>query len=176
MRLLGENKTAAEKCRHCSRPIGDKVGHCRPTREGNWWCWTEMKTFYDPAKLIAPTLDPIGEAEQAVIDLFAQPIVDAQLAIDTALASYTIAQLAHHAGLSEAQEIGVSSRHVAIPVRPGMRHREATDMQRRVMVRRLDLLFQGEEEAAARLSAARGELNRLEDRRDRKRRTVRDAA
>ncbi|MEV4183100.1 hypothetical protein AB0J28_16880 [Streptosporangium canum] len=178
MRLLGENKaqTRADRCRHCRRPVGHKVGHCRPTNDGHWWCWTKSTIVYDPSKLIGPTPAPIGEAEQAVIDSYAPRIADAQKAVDEALATYTVAQQTHHAVLSEAQEIGVFSQQVGIPLKPGTQRREATHAQRLAMQRRLELLYQGETEMSARLSAARVELNRLESWYAHRRRMARAAA
>lgn len=169
MLSVSKAKTAKDRCEHCGRPVGNEVEQCRQVRSG-WYCWMRGLIF-DVSSAIMPTADPIGEAEQAVLDEYAPHLAAAQKAVDDGLASYTLAQQAHRAGLFEGAEINVGP--LLIPPSKNRTMRQASEAERKRMARRLETLGQGEETTGLRLQKARRKLQHLEAQCDHKRRVAR---
>ncbi|RPF33423.1 hypothetical protein [Streptomyces sp. TLI_185] len=95
--------TTAKKCPRCGRVMGELS--CRPVKLG-FFCMRDY-LILDDAKLIHPTPDPIGEAEQSVIDEYAPQIEKAESLVDAALEAFSAAQSAHFKALTECHRVGI---------------------------------------------------------------------
>lgn len=163
MRLSAENKAASERCHRCGRPVGYGAKRCRPMPSG-WFCWRDGLVI-DPSKLLGPAPDPIGEAEQEVIDRFAPQIAEAQQAVDEALASYTMADMAHQRALIEATAAGANTGPRGAMLSPAdYPAREPTQARRHVLEAAESRLYRARSAAGERLGAARRTLIRIEER------------
>lgn len=162
------------RCAHCGRPLGWGVEQCRPVPSG-WYCWADG-LIYDPDRLIAPTPDPVGEAEKAVIDRYAPQLAAAAKDVDEALAVYTSAEQQAHRALMRAVEAGVTPAQVGVlmPLPPG-NSRQADDAERRKLVWAAEQAQAAKSAAAERLRAARVRLHALEARCDHERRAARNS-
>jgi hypothetical protein len=135
---------------------------------------------FDQSALVRPTREPIGRAEQKVIDEYSPLVKEAEAEVDTALAAFTEAQQAHMKVLEKCAHAGVvgdSSMPVLMLVYSGpmyarVRLSEGEKAKLRGEEQRLrDIL----NEAEHTLSRARGRLIKLEQRRDAARRSARDS-
>ncbi|MGH3775771.1 MAG: hypothetical protein ACRDRR_08540 [Pseudonocardiaceae bacterium] len=98
MRRPAANKTAESGHRRkLDEPLAPITEWDTPTVVARKWGMPPPFTpqeFIELFGVIEPATDPIGPAEQVVIDAFAQRLGDAQAKVDAALVAYTTAQQA----------------------------------------------------------------------------------
>ncbi|MFE3925601.1 hypothetical protein [Streptomyces sp. YIM B13508] len=99
------SRVTRKVCEYCNRAVGDLS--CREVKLG-WYCLMRGLVM-DDSKLIHPTPEPVGRAEQKIIDEYAPLIADAERLVDARLAAFTAAQNAHLSALLECARTGTGT-------------------------------------------------------------------